>query len=93
MLGHDDMVLLALTYCSPDTLDSVCCVSQQELLSVLWVVLCKGRTGACARLALDLGFIQQLMAWCPPHEICLPRRLFLCCSHQDLCCACLSSLH
>eukprot|EP01079_Euglenida_sp_SAG-EU17-18_P012956 gene12956-biopygen6459 len=72
VLGHDDMVLLALTYCSAATLDSVCCVSQQDLLSVLWVVLYKGRTPACACLPLELGFIQQLMAWCPPHEICIP---------------------
>ena len=84
VLDHDDMVLLALSYCSAATLDSVCCVSQQELLSVLWVVLSKGRDGcACACLALDLEFIQKLMAWCPPHEICIPDRL-PCCSSKYL---------
>eukprot|EP01079_Euglenida_sp_SAG-EU17-18_P003739 gene3739-biopygen3680 len=76
VLGHDDMVLLALSYCSPGTLGSACWVSHQELVNVLWVVLCKGRTGACIRLALDLGFIQQLMPGAllilPPTQVSFP---------------------
>eukprot|EP01079_Euglenida_sp_SAG-EU17-18_P005306 gene5307-biopygen4681 len=62
VLGHNDMVVLALSYSCAAALDSVCCVSQQDLLSVLWVVLSKGRAGACACLALELGLIEQLMA-------------------------------
>ena len=74
MLGSDDMVLLVGTFCSDNTLDSMCATSRQELLAVLWVAMSKGRDGACAELAADAEFLRSCVAWVPVHEVRVPPR-------------------
>ena len=74
LLGSDDMVLLAGTFCSNDTLDNMCVTSKQELLAVLWVTLSRGRDGACAELARDTAFLRSCVAWVPLHEVRVPPR-------------------
>ena len=74
LLGSDDMVLLAGTFCSNNTLDNLCATSRQELLAVLWVTMSKGRNGACAELATDVEFLRSCVDWVPFYEVRVPLR-------------------
>ena len=75
LLGSLDNVLYMLRFCPGSTLDTLCLVSQQDLLQVLWMVLVhRASTEYGELLVMDQSFLQRCAALASMPKLYLPYR-------------------
>ena len=81
LLGSINVVLHALVYCPVATLDNLCLVSQQDLLSSLWIMLAKDReTASRGPLALEPAIVCRFSEWLPLPELHLSHGRYVSCA-------------
>eukprot|EP01079_Euglenida_sp_SAG-EU17-18_P009488 gene9488-8489_t len=73
LLGCDDMVLHAASFCQAGSLQNLALIGWQGLYTALWVALCKGHpAGAVNLLATDAALVRRCGAWVPFPALFIP---------------------